>query len=214
MWSQKFRLTPGLLPVMCPSDFCQVRGDSEPQALWVRFESESSKIFLSLVRKSHDLVESSQGRVTRTVKSLRVIGLQTRVNVESNEISHFFCLYFGMKWRPTCYKVVPDKVKNVAQCCFSKFDCRYLYLSSLWKQFASFLSLSLSVISTSLPQPYCKKYTSLCFTCPKMKMTRDEHVLGFKSCVILLFWWIWMLSFLLNQILDYDILLNFFATFG
>ena len=39
------------------------------------FESESSKLF-----------ESSQRRVTRTVESLRVIGLQARVNVELNEI--------------------------------------------------------------------------------------------------------------------------------
>ena len=38
------------------------------------FESESSKNFSSRV----------------TVESLRVIGLQARVNVESNEISHFF----------------------------------------------------------------------------------------------------------------------------
>ena len=29
-------------------------------------------------------------RVTRTVESLRVIGLQARVNVESHEILHFF----------------------------------------------------------------------------------------------------------------------------
>ena len=48
-----------------------------------------------------------------------------------------------------------------------------------------------------------------------MKMTRDEHVLGYKSCDISIYWWIWMLSFLLKQIwigIDY-FLLNFFATF-
>jgi len=33
---------------------------------------------------------SSHSRVTRTVESLRVIGLQVRVNVESHEISRFF----------------------------------------------------------------------------------------------------------------------------
>ena len=49
-------------------------------------------------------------------------------------------------------------------------------------------------------------------------MIRDEHVLEFvlKSCGILVFWWIWILSFLLNQIwigID-NILLNFFTTFG
>jgi len=33
-----------------------------------------------------------------------------------------------------------------------------------------------------------------------MKMTRDEHVLGFKSCEISLDWWIWLLAFLLKHI--------------
>jgi len=45
-----------------------------------------------------------------------------------------------------------------------------------------------------------------------MKMTRDEHVLG--SCNISIYWRIWMLLFLLQQIwmgIDY-FLLNFFAT--
>ena len=48
-----------------------------------------------------------------------------------------------------------------------------------------------------------------------MKMTRDEHVLGFKSCDISIYWWICMLSFLLKQnwiVID-DFLLNLFATF-
>jgi len=40
--------------------------------------------------QSHDLVKSIQSRVTRTVESLRVIGLQARVSVESHEISRFF----------------------------------------------------------------------------------------------------------------------------
>jgi len=33
-----------------------------------------------------------------------------------------------------------------------------------------------------------------------MKMTGDEHVLGFKSCDISIYWWFWMLSFLLKQV--------------
>jgi len=47
------------------------------------------------------------------------------------------------------------------------------------------------------------------------KMTRDEHVLGFKSCDISIYLWIWMLSNLLKQIwIAIDcFLLNFFATF-
>jgi len=44
---------------------------------------------------------SSQSRVGRTVESLRVIGLQTRVNVESHEISHFFNnIFYAAKWCP------------------------------------------------------------------------------------------------------------------
>jgi len=49
-----------------------------------------------------------------------------------------------------------------------------------------------------------------------MKMTRDEHVLGFKFCDISIYWWIWMLSFLLEQIwigMDYFVL-NFISNFG
>ena len=63
--------------------------ESESQVPRVRVESESSKIFSSQ-SQSHDLVESNQSRVTRTVESLRVIALQARVNVESHEISRFF----------------------------------------------------------------------------------------------------------------------------
>ena len=48
-----------------------------------------------------------------------------------------------------------------------------------------------------------------------MKITRDEHVLGFKCCNISIYWWIWMLSILIKHIwigID-DFRLNFFATF-
>jgi len=52
-------------------------------------------------------------RVTKTVESLRVIGLQARVNVKSHEISHFFYyIFYAMKWRLTCYKMVPDKLEK------------------------------------------------------------------------------------------------------
>jgi len=49
---------------------------SESHLKFFRFESKSS----------YDLVESSKRRVTKSVESLRVIGWQARVNVESNEI--------------------------------------------------------------------------------------------------------------------------------
>jgi len=43
---------------------------------------------------------SSQSRVTRTVGSLQVIGLQSQVNVESNKILHFFYEFsYAMKQR-------------------------------------------------------------------------------------------------------------------
>jgi len=55
-------------------------------------------------------------RVTKTVESLRVIGLEARVNVESHKISHFFSyIFYAMKWRPTYYETVPDKLENGAQ---------------------------------------------------------------------------------------------------
>jgi len=86
------------VPVMCPSHFV---------------ESESSKIFSSRVRV---MTWSSQSRVTRTVESLRVIGLQARVNFESHEISRFFYKIFlpwngaqhAIKWRPITLKMVPN----------------------------------------------------------------------------------------------------------
>jgi len=58
----------------------------ELQALRFRFESESS----------HDLVDSIQSRVTKTVESLRVVGLQDRVNVESNRNKQFpYVVFLG-----------------------------------------------------------------------------------------------------------------------
>jgi len=59
---------------------------------------------------------SSQSGVTKTVESLRFIGLQARVMVESHEISHFFYyIFYATKWRPTCCKMAPDKLENGAQ---------------------------------------------------------------------------------------------------
>jgi len=44
---------------------------------------------------------SSPSRVTRIVESLRIIGLQARVNVESHENSHFF---YDIRY----YEMVPN----------------------------------------------------------------------------------------------------------
>ena len=58
---------------------------SQSRVIWNFVESESS----------HDFVKSSQSRVTRMVESLRVIGLQARVNVEPYKFQTFpiyFCL--------------------------------------------------------------------------------------------------------------------------
>jgi len=77
---EKMKLTDHRIPVTCPSHICRVR--VEPESHHKPFESESSKII------------SSQSRVTRTVESLRVIALEARVNVESNEIAYFFLFLF------------------------------------------------------------------------------------------------------------------------
>jgi len=62
----------------------------------VRVGSESSKIFSNRVRV-RVMTWSSRVRV----ESLRVIGLQARVNVEWHDISRFFYnIFFAMKWRP------------------------------------------------------------------------------------------------------------------
>jgi len=78
------------------------------------------------------------------------------------------------------------------------------------------LSLSLSVISTNLAQPCCKKCTSLSFVCP-IKENDHRHVLGFgfRSCGILVFGWIWILLFLFKQNwIGIDDILLYFVTFG
>ena len=94
---------------MCSSHFCRVRVTCPSSQSRVRV----IKIFFYSI---HGLVESSQSRVKRTVESVRVIGLQARVNVESHEVLHFFYdIFYAMKWRPTCYKMAPDKLENGAQ---------------------------------------------------------------------------------------------------
>jgi len=52
----------------------------------------------------------------------------------------------------TCYEMAPVKLENCAQCCFKKFDCR-LFISK-FIEIGFYLSLSLSVISKSLAQPF------------------------------------------------------------
>ena len=54
-------------------------------------ESQSSQSHLKFFRVR---VMTWSSRVTRTVESLRVIGLPARVNVESHEILRFFCNIF------------------------------------------------------------------------------------------------------------------------
>jgi len=50
--------------------------------------------------------------------------------------------------------MAPGKLENCAQCCFNKFDCRLFIFKFI--EIAFYLSLSLSVISKSLSQPWCK----------------------------------------------------------
>jgi len=106
---------------------------SQSHLNFFRVESESDS-WLGRVISSHWFPSSSQCRVTRNLT--------------------FFLHFFAMKWHPTCYKMEPDKLENGSQCCFNKFDCR-LFISK-FSQFAFYLSLSHSVISKSLAQPFCK----------------------------------------------------------
>jgi len=131
--------------------------ESESSQSHKPFESESSQSLLKFFEssQSHDLVESSQSWVTRTVESFRVIGLQARVNVESHEISRSFYDIF-LLWNGTQHAIKwrPIKLENGIQCCSNKFDCR-LFISK-FSQFAFYLSLLQPVISKSVAQPFCK----------------------------------------------------------
>ena len=87
---------------------------------------------------------------------------------------HVFSTFF-------CYEMVPNKLENCAQCCFNKFDCR-LFLSK-FIEIAFYLSLSLSVISKSLAQPWCKCCSlsvsivlNVRFTMNGMCMMNNTHV--------------------------------------
>jgi len=96
---------------------------SQSHLKFFRVESESKS------RPGRVESESSHKncRVTKTLESLRVIGLQARVNVESHEISRFFYdTFFAMKWYPTCHKMVPDQWEKVAQCCLTSLIAGYL----------------------------------------------------------------------------------------
>jgi len=116
-------------------------------------------------------------RVTRTVESLHVSGLQARANVKSNEISLFSYIFFATKLYPTSYTMAPNELKMLPNVVLAILIAGYLDLRFFRKQFPLYFSPSRSVISTILAKPCCKKYSSLSFTCPKM--TRDEHGLGF-----------------------------------
>jgi len=72
---------------------------------WARVifvESESRALRVRVIwnfvesKSRHDLVELSQSRVTRMVESLRIIGLQARVNVESYKISNFSFIFLAI----------------------------------------------------------------------------------------------------------------------
>ena len=102
-----------------------------------------SELLLGQSRKSHDLVES-----------LRVYGLQDRVNVESYEISHFFLLHlYAMKWHPIPYKMATDKLENGGQHAIKRHPIGE--------------KLVPNVVSTSLNAGYLYlSFLSLHFTCP------------------------------------------------
>ena len=123
-----------------------------------RLEPESSQSHKPLESKSSQshlkffIVESESwlGRVRIESRELSSHFESLVCKFESHEILHFFHNIF-------CYKMAPDKLENSSQCCFNKFDCR-LFISK-FIEIAFFLSLSLSVISKSLAQPWCKCYS-------------------------------------------------------
>ena len=76
---------------MCPSHFCRVRitsPSSQVRVIQNFVESSQSRVI--------DLFESSHSQVTRMVESLRIIGLQARVNVESYKFQTF-PIYFWLQ---------------------------------------------------------------------------------------------------------------------
>jgi len=93
--------------------------------------SLSSQSYLNFFR-----FESRLGRVESEHNNCRVIGLQSVTRTveslvckpESNSSQMKFCVFlmsfFPVIRRPTYYKMVPDKLGNGAQCCFSKSDSR------------------------------------------------------------------------------------------
>jgi len=101
------------------------------RVILVKSESQAHRVrdFQNYFKPSQSRIVtwSSQGRITRTVESFRAIGLHARVNVVSNQISNFSCL-FSMKWHPKCDKLANEKLKTRAQGSFSKFDPR-LFMS-------------------------------------------------------------------------------------
>jgi len=118
----------------------------------------------------------------------------SRVRVESCELSsHFESLVCKFESTSSCtkfhvvsttffcYEMATDKLENCAQCCFNKFDCR-LFISK-FSEIAFYLSLSLSVISKNLTQPWCKCYSlsvrivlNVRFTTNGMCMMNNTHV--------------------------------------
>ena len=89
-------------------------------------EAESSKNFSS--------------RVRRTVESIRVIDLQARINVESNEILYFLQFFvFNYKVVPCKLQMAPNKPNVVSTLLLSDY-----FNPSLWRdQFSSFRFTSL-----------------------------------------------------------------------
>ena len=137
---------------MCPSHFYRVRVESESQGPRVRVNEyffESSH--------SHDLVEFESSHKNFRVTSSHWFASSSQCRVIRN-FTFFWRHFFAMKWHPTCRKMDHDKLENVVQCCFNKFDCR-LFISK-FSQFSFYFCLSLSIISESLAQP-CGKCCSL-----------------------------------------------------
>jgi len=71
----------------------------------------SSQNHLIIFESCQSRVMTWSSRVTSIFKSLGDIGLQARVNVESDKISHFSYIFFIMKWHSKYCKMAPDQQK-------------------------------------------------------------------------------------------------------
>jgi len=125
----------------------------------------------------------------KTVESIRGICLQaSQCRVKWN------LTFFAKKWRPVSWKMVPNVRSN-------------LFVKAVSISIVSFILSHFHKCSSNLQQ---KIYFLVCHM--PTKLTRDGHVLGLKSCCILVIWWIWTYNFCFTKFRLFLIGLTLFWT--